>query len=369
MSINGGGGVPQPAAGGGGGRLGSPDFLPKFQRTNQFEEADTLSITRGTHQVKIGADFHFPMRNIYMDIPGLRGTWSFDGRYTGIPWADFLLGYPQSAQLTNLFLPDERLWMQSYFFQDEWKATRKLSVSFGLRYDYATWPYEARDRMTNLNLQTGATFTPTNSTYGRGLLQPDKNNFAPRVGLAYRLGSNWVLRTGYGRFYQLFERIGSEDQMTLNLPQLVNNVVAGTATVPANNMRIATGFNLSLNPSAVNPQNVRLRAANPSDVDPAVDQWNFGFQRLFAQNAVLTVDYVGTKGTHLSILRNLNQQFFNPDHTPTAIIPYPALGPIEFRDNMGNSTYNGVEVTLNKHFSRGSRYTQPTLGLTPSIGL
>src|ERR1051326_7105763 len=65
MSINGGGGVPQPAAGGGGGRLGSPDFLPKFQRTNQFEEADTLSITRGTHQVKIGGDFHFPMRDIY----------------------------------------------------------------------------------------------------------------------------------------------------------------------------------------------------------------------------------------------------------------------------------------------------------------
>jgi len=353
MSINGGGGVPQPAAGGGGGRLGSPDFLPKFQKTNQFEESDTLSLAQGPHQIKFGADFHLPMRNIYMDIPGLRGSWGFNGQYTGIPWADYLLGYPQNAQLTNLFLPDERLWMQSYFAQDDWKATPKLTVTLGLRYDYATWPHEATNQMTNLNPQTGMTFTPANSPYGSGLVQPDRNNFAPRVGLAYQLTPKWVLRAGYGRFYQLFERIGSEDQMTLNLPQLVNNVVAGTSTVPANNMRVATGFNLSLDPATVNPATVRLRAVNPTDVDPTVDQWNLGFQRLFGQSTVLTVDYVGTKGTHLSILRNLNQQYFNPDNTPTSTIPYPIYGPIEFRDNMGNSTYNGLEATLSKHFSHG----------------
>ena len=62
---------------------------------------------------------------------------------------------------------------------------------------------------------------------------------------------------------------------------------------------------------------------------------------------------MGTKGTHLSILKNLNQQFFNPDGTPTHIIPYPPLGPIEYRDNMGNSVYHGLEATLEKRFSRG----------------
>src|SRR5262249_15208817 len=129
LSINGGGGVPQPAAGGGLGRLGSPDFLPKFQKTNQFQESDTLTMTSGTHQFKFGVDLHLPMRNIYLDVPGLRGSWGFDGRFTGqpgvgIPLADFLLGYPQNAQLTNFHVTDSRLWMTSFFFQDEWKATR-----------------------------------------------------------------------------------------------------------------------------------------------------------------------------------------------------------------------------------------------------
>src|SRR5215471_3919333 len=216
LSINAGGGVPQPAAGGGLRRLGSPDFLPKFQKTNQFEESDTLSLTSGTHQFKFGVDLHLPMRNIYLDVPGLRGSWSFDGRFTGqpgngIPWADFLLGYPQSAQLTNLHVTDARLWMAAFFFQDDWKATRKLTVNYGMRYDYSTWPYEGSGQVTNLDPSTGQIITPANSTFGDGLVKPDKNNFAPRLGLAYQAAEGWVIRAGYGHFYQLFERVGSED--------------------------------------------------------------------------------------------------------------------------------------------------------------
>src|SRR5215831_17816171 len=369
LSINGGGGVPQPASGGGLGRLGSPDFLPKFQKTNQFEESDTLSLTSGTHQFKFGVDLHLPMRNIYLDVPGLRGSWSFDGRFTGqpgngIPWADYLLGYPQMAQLTNLHVTDARLWMAAFFFQDDWKATRKLTVNYGMRYDYSTWPYEGSSQLTNLDPSTGQIITPANSTFGDGLVKPDKNNFAPRLGLAYQLSDQWVVRAGYGHFYQLFERIGSEDAMSLNLPWLVNNVVSTSSrTAPANNMRIQSGFNLSLNPSALSPQTVKLRAVNPQSVMPSIDQWNLGLQHMLPGNMVFTMDYVGTKGTHLSLLRNLNQAPFNPDGTTTCsntatctTIPYPnlgAIGPIEYRDNMGNSSYHGLEASLNKTFSRG----------------
>src|SRR5262245_10336126 len=371
LSISGGGGVPQPAAGGGLGRLGSPDFLPKFQKTNQFEESDTLSVTSGTHQFKFGVDLHLPMRNIYLDVPGLRGSWSFDGRFTGqpgngIPWADYLLGYPQGAQLTNLHVTDARVWMAAFFFQDDWKATRKLTVNYGLRYDYSTWPYEGNGQLTNLDPTTGQVITPADSPFGKGLVKPDKNNFAPRLVLAYQLSDKWVLRSGYGHFYQLFERIGSEDQLSLNLPWLVNNVVSTSSkTTPVNNMRIASGFNLSLDPTAVAPRTVRLRAVNPQSVMPSVDQWNIGLQRLLPSRMVFTLDYVGTKGTHLSILRNLNQAPFNSDGTTTCsnaatctTIPYPnlmggAVGPIEYRDNMGNSAYHGLEASLNKSFSHG----------------
>src|SRR5262249_47279223 len=199
-----------------------------------------------------------------------------------------------------------------------------------------------------------------------------KNNFAPRLGFAFQVSDRWVLRSGYGRFYQLFERVGSEDQLSLNLPWLVNNVVSTSSkTATANNMRIQTSFNLSLNPGAVAPRTVRLRAVNPQSVMPGIDQWNLGLQRLLPGSMVLTLDYVGTKGTHLSILRNLNQAPFNPDGTTTCAnaatcttIPYPnliggAIGPIEYRDNMGNSSYHGLEAPVNKSISRGLTLQAP----------
>ena len=347
-------------------RLGSPDFLPKSQKTNQFQWSDALSISSGAHQMKMGVDVRGPMRNIYLDVPGLRGSYNFDGNRTsdpnppagapatGVGLADFLLGYPSGAQLTNLAIVDVRLKMYSGFFQDDWKVTPKLTLNLGVRYDYATWPYEGADRMTNLDPLTGLRFTPANSTVGRSLVKPDKNNIAPRLGIVYQLTPDTVVRLGYGRFYMLFERAGSEDQLALNLPFLVNNVVtAANNNSTANNIRLRTGFNLSLNPGAVNPTTVRLRAINPESVNPSIDQWNFGIQRLLPGNMVFTLDYVGTKGTHLSTLRNLNQQTFNANGIGTGVIPYPTLGPIEYRDSGGNSNYHGGEVTLEKRFSRG----------------
>jgi len=357
------GGTVTPGGQSGFDRIGSPDFLPKFQKTNQFQWVDILTVIKGAHQMKVGGDIRGPMRNIYLDVPATRGSFTFDGNRTNIGLADFLLGYPSNAQLTNLFVVDQRMKMFSVFFQDDWKVTPKLTVNLGLRYDYATWPYEGQDRMTNLDLATGQKFTPATSQVGRSLVEPDRNNFAPRIGLAYQFAPKTVVRAGYGRFYMTFERAGSEDQLALNLPFLVNNVVtAASSSGTANAMRLNTGFNLSLDPSAVNPINARLRAINPDSVDGSVDQWNLGIQRELTGSIVATIDYVGTKGTHLSTLRNLNQPFFNSNGTVknvlvngalTPQLPFPALGPIEFRENNGNSTYHGMELSVEKRFSAG----------------
>ena len=78
-----------------------------------------------------------------------------------------------------------------------------------MRYDYAPWEYEAGDHMSNFNPATGTLFFPSNSPYGRGLVKNDKNDWGPRLGLAYHVKPNWVVRTGYGRFYQLFERLSA----------------------------------------------------------------------------------------------------------------------------------------------------------------
>ena len=90
--------------GGGLGRMGSPDFLPKFQHTSQFEFLDTLSWLKGDHQFKFGVDVLAPMKNEYLDVPATRGSLRFRGRFTGNPVADFLLGYVADAQLSNLYV-------------------------------------------------------------------------------------------------------------------------------------------------------------------------------------------------------------------------------------------------------------------------
>lgn len=355
LVIGGRGGTPMIGGTGGGlDRLGSPDFLPKYQTTNQFQLADAVSVSAGNHQLRLGADIRPHMRNVFLDVPGLRGTLLFDGQRTGIGLADFLLGYPAGAQLSNFAVVDLRLWMASGFFHDDWKVTPKITVGIGVRYDFATWPYEGANRVANLDPETGMIFTPANSRYGRSLVRPDRNNIAPRLGFAYLLTPKTVMRAGYGRFFALFERAGSEDQLGLNLPFLVNNQTgAASANVTANNIRLRTGFNLSLDPAAVNPATVRLRAVNPEARTPTIDKWNVGVQRALPRGVVVTLDYVGAKGTHLSTLRNLNQQLFNPDGTGTGSIPFPRFGPIEYRDNAGNSSYHGGELTIERRLGGG----------------
>jgi hypothetical protein len=354
LNVSGKGGTPTYGAGSGVDRFGSPNFLPKFQKTNQFQWTDTISYVLSKHQLRGGIDLRLPLRNIFLDVPALRGEYSFDGNRTNIGLADFLLGYPSSVQVSTPSVFDSRVWMNSYFFQDDWKVSQTFTLNLGLRYDYATWPYEAAGRQTNFDPTTGQKFNRTNSSFGQSLVEPDKNNWAPRVGFAWQVAPKTVVRSGYGRFYSLFERAGSEDQMELNLPWLVNNnVSAANNNSTANNIRLRTGVNLSLDPSAVNPINVKVRAVDPHAQMPEIDQWNFGIQHELPANMLATVDYVGTKGTHLSYLMNLNQVFINGDGTASTVFPYTALGPIEFRSNGANSSYNGLEMTLEKRFSDG----------------
>jgi len=356
MTVSSGGGIGAPGTGGARSRMGSPDYTPKHEYTTVFEESDTLGITKGTHQFRLGADFHGPMRNVYLDIPGVRGSMSFNGQYTGIPWADFLMGYPYNGEYSGQTIVDARDWMMSYFFQDDWKVAPKLSVNYGIRYDYSPWEYEAGNHMSNFNPATGQLFNPSNSPYGRGLVTNDHNAWGPRLGLAYHIKPNWVIRAGYGRFYQLFERQGSEDQMYLDLPWHVTNSGSTSSTTSTfNNMRVATGINLSINPSLVSATTVNTHIVDPNSKAPSIDQWNFGFQRMFAGNMVLTVDYVGTKGTHLSYLTNLNENPF-VNGIPTGVAPYPNFGTLELRENGSNSTYEGLEITLEKKLSHGIQF-------------
>jgi long-subunit fatty acid transport protein len=150
------------------------------------------------------------------------------------------MGLAQSTQLTNVHFVDQRLWMLSGFVQDDWKIQPKLTLTLGLRYDFATPALEGRNQMANFDPAAnggagGLVFARSGSLKNRSLVEPNHTNFGPRLGVAYSPNEKTVIRAGYGYYYSLFERFGSENQLALNPPFLINKApaVASNSTTPA----------------------------------------------------------------------------------------------------------------------------------------
>jgi hypothetical protein len=352
-------------------RLGSPDFLPKFQHSQQFQYANTLSWTSGAHAVRIGADAMMPLKLDYLDVPNTRGRLVFEGSYTqfggglpgtGSPLADFLVGAARNAALSNVVAVNQRRFMYSFFGQDYWKASRDLTISLGLRYDFGSPAYERNNRIANFD-PAAASSASTNAqalaslrlaTNGdltsRALVRPDHLNLAPRVGVVYSPHYHWVIRAGYGIYYNLLDRLGSEDQLSLNPPFLVNfNFTSNTITPAAT---FTTGFpSNALDPSTVNLTQVQLRAVNQLSRSPYLQQYGLNIQHQFGKQWLAEVGYVGTRGTHLPTLRDLNQPL--PGQTSLARaqrFPYPRFGLIEYRDDNGISRYDSMEARVERRF-------------------
>jgi hypothetical protein len=342
------------------GRIGSPDFLPKFQHSNQFEFLDTLSWIRGAHALKAGIDIMAPMNNEYMDVPATRGSLRFRNSFTGNPMADFLLGYASDLQMSNVWVVNQRHQAQMYFVQDDWKVSRRLSLNLGLRYDYMTPALEASDAQTNFNPAGAGSliFAKSGPVEDRGLVNADRNNFAPRVGVVYALDEKTNLRGGWGIFYNLFDRVGSEDQLALNLPGLVNKTLTRTSGSPVLilNQGFPAGFlNLpNLDPAAGQLTAIRLRAVDQNDPNTMVQQASIGIQRELPGRLVLSTDFVYTRGSNLATLVNLNQPLpTTAGNNALGPLPYPNFGFIEWRATNGKSEYAGMDLGLERRFAGG----------------
>ena len=180
------GGLPGVNFSTGGYRLGSPDFLPKYQRTSQFQFTDALSLFRGANQWKFGVDLMMPMRNTFLDVPAMRGSVTFGTTFTGNVLGDFLLGYVRDAQLSNVAETHQELSAYSFYVQDDWKPASNLTVNAGVRYDFMTPQLERDNHIANFDASTARLLQAKDgSMEERALVKPDRNNFAPRVGLAW----------------------------------------------------------------------------------------------------------------------------------------------------------------------------------------
>ena len=354
--------------------IGSPNFLPKFQKTQQWQFSDTLSWTRGKHQFKFGADVHAPQTDNFQDVPGLRGALNFDKIFTcqrnasnqcvsgtGISYADFLYGDPQTAMLSNQFEVNQKWYWFDFFAQDDFKVTPRLTLNLGVRYDFSSPVWEGNNHLSNFNpAGSGSIITASNgSLASRSLVQPQKKDFSPRVGVAYQLTPKTVLRGGYGIFYVPFDRAGSENQLALNPPSFINNNISLASTALQPVFPLNSGFPASfLDPAAINFKNLHIRATNPADPRAYTQQWSFGIQRELLHNLFVEADYVGSKATHLLTLSDLNQFVNNGQQVllnaqGQPMLPYPGFGLLEYSQNDGNSSYNGLDFTVERRFAAG----------------
>ncbi|HXM41553.1 MAG TPA: carboxypeptidase regulatory-like domain-containing protein, partial [Bryobacteraceae bacterium] len=339
--------------------------LPQVQRDNLWNLSDSVSWTRGAHTIKTGFDWvHFQFN--YQQNQLARGSYTYTGAFTsadgtpgstGDALADFLLGFPQDTSRdegnTQAYLRQNSL---GGFLQDDWRVTPRLTLNLGLRYEYVTPYTETRGNLLNLVYAPGPNPPPPQLQRESQAVSADTRNFAPRVGLAWRLPplpfskGESVFRAGFGIYYNPEIAVEIYD-LVLNGILVQNNVTNGSQ---APILTSRNGF-----PQTASTGFSTYFGIDPHAPTPYMQQWNAGFQHDFAGNILGEVSYVGSKGTHLGRFRQFNtplQTETGADLSPRpgdlqSLRTWPSLGEIVQRQHIANSSYNALQVKAEKRLT------------------
>ncbi len=393
---------------------GLPFTLQELTNGNGFDQMDTiqvrdqLSIIKGKHNLKMGGEvYRVSMQRGAANLE--EGLLGFSGNESGYSFASFLLGANNSSQTPEgLPLTFPRANRFGAYIQDDWKFSPKLTINLGLRFDFNGVPVDADGRWRSLD------FVGEGSNVGRGggYKAPDGSTiptvfpsatgkpgavkqwkqdvrfFMPRIGIAYRPSEKWVVRIGAG----MFDNINHMNNFTiLNLmpPKSgsliytsVTDAVPPTPVVGAdgNTYQVQTRLYragqpvLSLNDpfltktgtaAVLRPSN--LLHVRPNTKDGDVWKWNLDIQRELPSGMALTVAYVGSKGSHTgNSIGNFNQAPPSPNTDVQSRRAFPrfydpalpergiqALGNIRYLDSYGESFYHGLQMKLDRRFSKG----------------
>jgi hypothetical protein len=336
--------------------IGGQGFRPNLMREQTLQAADSLFLIRGAHTLKLGGEFraqHIP----FSVAQRAGGEYQFTGNFTvgpagtGEGLADFLLGFPQSVRVQNRpSAADMRRFIYAGFVNDDWKATSRLTLNLGVRYEFVTPLFESKNQFASFDPGTGELRQATDGGLeSRSLIKPDYNQFAPRLGLAWQVALSTVVRAGYGIFFSGEEPIGA-GRWLQNNPNITfeANLVA---TPPSPLVTLQGGLppdtldqGAAGNPSA-SGVNRNLRTAYSQ-------QWNVTVQRTFWGDWSLQTSYVGTKGSNFLTTVNLNQARPGPGSVQSRR-PYPSFGTINYIEDRGKTIYHGWQTQLEKRFSRG----------------
>ena len=333
---------------------------PYSYRNRTYQPIAIVSFNKGKHFMKVGGELRTAGMNSIGPLGldgGTRGSFAFDTiawagiegvNNTGHPMATFLLGLPrQKTRLVGDFKLNYWLREWGAFFQDDYKATRNLTLNIGVRYMYYTPPYDSRDAISSwtqrqacpsysvcgpnyLNLPPNSPYQAYYALAGkdlpRSLAPTDKKNIGPRFGFAWQPfgSSTTVLRGGYGIFHDTVP-VSLNGDTLLNYPQVIEdqeNVGLGQHGLPVPNALI--GFRISKpglgdgGPGSVAQFTPGPNNFNPNFKNAYIQSWNFSLQRQLPGQMVVEVAYAGTKGTrlHRQIALNLAEPL-----GPFAVVP------------------------------------------------
>jgi hypothetical protein len=349
--------------------IGECNDCPFVNWNTSFNVTDGFSWTRGKHQVKFGGDYRrFRYNEIGAVVP--RGRFTWDGRYSNNPMADFLLGYMSNSE-SQIGAPIAN-YRQNYFalyIQDSWKLSPKLTVNAGLRWE-AEPPYlDKHDAIVNIDYVWDNSHEPIfvragtgdllegypkfpvgppfklvrDGRFGRRASQTNWKDFAPRLGIAYQINPKTVIRTG-GGIYWVRDISNAVFDIVRNIPFTIRqNEVANTGTP---NLSWAKPFTQTGAPTFI-------LANQFSEPDSYVGQWSFGVQRELTQGASLEVSYLGSVGVHLRRLQVYNSAPPGPGSTNTRR-PFTYLnGNVQTMTAPVHSSYNALLVRFQQRFTHG----------------
>ncbi len=370
--------------------LGSPINTASDFNTSVSEVADTLTWVKGRHTFKTGFGWRWERLNV-VQPPSPTGSFTFNQlgsdlpgtSNTGAPLASFLLGQVQtfSIDLQNSEI-QERARFQEYFVQDDWKVNSRLTITPGLRYTLNFPSNEINGQVAVFNLEAQLLEYP-----GDEPVRPlKKNNFGPRLGIAYRLTDKTLVSTGYGLIW--IEMAGITTPFTTPTFPFLQTVSQRALS------NVAPAFVLQNGPSVapIAPDATAGLGQGVFAVDATLgsgyaQQWNASVQRELTSSMSVEVGYVGSKITHVGIPdTNLNQltveqlaigaplqqtvtnPFFgeiprssslgDPTITGAQLLkPYPRYTTVSlYRNNVGTAFYNGVTAKLEQRLSGGLSY-------------
>jgi hypothetical protein len=336
--------------------IGDAANSPTQIGTNNYQLDDNVNLTHGRHSFDIGGELVWLQYNMFQ-TSAEHGSMAFGQSYSGLAWTDLLLGAPKSG--TYAYQPGTTGLRQkdlSFYVQDNYKASSRLTLNLGIRYEnFLGWPWrEVNNKMYNFvpTLSTTTLFQVGTNGVPRSGLSGNNTNFMPRVGFAFSLTPKTVVHAGYGIYYSA-PNVTNSSGLSNNTPAIDywafnNGAVYGAASSGLPFNYASNGFVHQKVTSVANlTAGLPVQAQDPNAKTPYSEQWHLSVQRQLPYATLLNVAYVGTRGVHLDDLRDINAG--SPGTTNVTVNrPYPFFSQINLLETRQISSYNALQISLER---------------------